>query len=299
MKVVFMGTPDFAVRALRLLIEKHEVVCVYTQAPKEAGRGYKVQKSPVHLLAEEHGIEVRCPRTLRDEEEQKKYQDLKVDVCVVAAYGLILPAAVFESFPCVNIHGSILPRWRGAAPVQRAIEAGDAVTGVTIMQIVQKLDAGAMYLKKEVAIAPETTGGELYERVAEVGAEAIVEYLDNFEKYLPVEQNENEVTYAEKIDKTESRIDFNFQAEALERKIRAFNPYPAMYFEHNGERFKVYKARAVAEKSGLKLEVGEIKQVNGRLLAGCVDEEIEFLEVQRPGKKAMLVPELLKGYSFN
>ncbi|MDR1026730.1 MAG: methionyl-tRNA formyltransferase, partial [Lactobacillus sp.] len=170
MKVVFMGTPDFAVPALKALIEKHEVICVYTQAPKEAGRGQKLKKSPVHVLAESQGIEVRTPKTLRLEEEHVKYKELGADVCVVAAYGLILPDAILAPWPCINIHGSLLPRWRGAAPIQRAVEAGDDKTGITIMEMVKALDAGKMYLKQEIRIDENTTGGTLHDEMAPIGA---------------------------------------------------------------------------------------------------------------------------------
>ena len=179
MKVVFMGTPDFAVPALRRLIREHNVICVYTREPKPAGRGNKLNKTPIHLLAEENGIEVRTPKTLRNVEEQQKFADLKADVAVVAAYGLILPKPVLEACPlgCLNIHASLLPRWRGAAPIQRAIEAGDAQSGVTIMQVAEGLDTGDMLHKGTVNITPQMNGEELHDKLAVLGADLISDVL--------------------------------------------------------------------------------------------------------------------------
>ncbi len=294
MKIVFMGTPEFAVFALRALCEKHEVVCVYTQAPKEAGRGQEVHKSPVHLFAEEKGIEVHTPKTLRNLEEQEKYKNLKADIAIVAAYGLILPKAVLDVFPCINIHGSLLPRWRGAAPIQRAIEAGDDKTGITIMEMVEALDAGKMFLKGEIEIGKDTTGGSLHDAMAEMGAKLIVEYLGDMVNFEGIPQDENLVTYAAKIDKAEAKLDFNLPAEVLERKIRAFNPYPAAYFEYNNERFKIFRAQIAS----LKLTAGEVKQEENRLFIGCRDKALEILEIQRQGKKKMMMEELLRGMKF-
>lgn len=298
MKIVFMGTPEFALPTLEALSKKHEIVCVYTRAPKEAGRGKELQKSPVHLWAEARGIEVRTPKSLRSEEEQQKFKALDADVSVVAAYGLLLPKAVLEAFPkgCLNVHGSLLPRWRGAAPMQRAIEAGDAVTGITIMQVVEALDAGAMYLKGEIAIDSEMTVGILHDKMAELGAKLIVDVLDKLDSIIPVPQDESLVTYAAKIEKSESLLDWMQEAVVLERKIRAFNPYPATYFEHNGERFKLLKARVVSDK---ELEPGEIFEDGKRLIIGCGKGALEILQIQRQGKKAMATEELLRGYHFS
>ena len=298
MKIVFMGTPEFALPTLEALSKKHEIVCVYTRTPKEAGRGKELQKSPVHLWAEARGIEVRTPKSLRSEEEQQKFKALDADVSVVAAYGLLLPKAVLEAFPkgCLNVHGSLLPRWRGAAPMQRAIEAGDAVTGITIMQVVEALDAGAMYLKGEIAIDSEMTVGVLHDKMAELGAKLIVDVLDKLDSIIPVPQDESLVIYAAKIEKSESLLDWMQEAVVLERKIRAFNPYPATYFEHNGERFKLLKARVVSDK---ELEPGEIFEDGKRLIIGCGKGALEILQIQRQGKKAMATEELLRGYHFS
>lgn len=298
MKIVFMGTPEFALPVLEALSKVHEIVCVYTRAPKEAGRGKELQKSPVHLWADAHQIEVRTPKTLRNAEEQAKFAALAADIAIVAAYGLILPKEIIEAFPkgCLNVHGSLLPRWRGAAPMQRAIEAGDAKTGITIMQVVEALDAGAMYKKGEIVIDETMTVGILHDKMAELGARLMVEVLDDLERITPVAQDETLVTYAAKIDKEESRLDFNNEATVLERKIRAFNPYPATYFEHQGERFKLLKCRVVANEKGLRS--GELADEDGRLFIGCGTDCLEVLQIQRQGKKAMTAEELLRGYKF-
>lgn len=296
MKIVFMGTPDFAVKALEALAARHEVVCVYTREPQEAGRGKKLTKSPVHEFAEAHGILVRTPKTLRSAEAQAELKALQADISVVAAYGLILPQAVIEAFPlgCINIHGSLLPRWRGAAPIQRAIEAGDNESGITIMKVVEKLDAGDMLLKGSVPITAETTGETLHDAMAGLGAELIVKALDNWQNLHAEPQDERLVTYAAKIDKAESRLDFSMPAEVLERKIRAFNPYPAVYFKYGGERYKILRAKVVDESG----EAGAILDGAGRLVIACGDKALEVTEIQRQGKKKMPTEELLRGMNF-
>lgn len=291
-----MGTPDFAVKALEALAARHEVVCVYTREPQEAGRGKKLTKSPVHEFAEAHGILVRTPKTLRSAEAQAELKALQADISVVAAYGLILPQAVIEAFPlgCINIHGSLLPRWRGAAPIQRAIEAGDNESGITIMKVVEKLDAGDMLLKGSVPITAETTGETLHDAMAGLGAELIVKALDNWQNLHAEPQDERLVSYAAKIDKAESRLDFSMPAEVLERKIRAFNPYPAVYFEYGGERYKILRAKVVDESG----EAGAILDGAGRLVIACGDKALEVTEIQRQGKKKMPTEELLRGINF-
>ena len=298
MKVVFMGTPEFALTALQKIAQKHDVVCVYTRAPHMAGRGKKLTKSPVHVWAEEHGIEVRTPKTLRTPEAQQSYRELKADIAVVAAYGLILPRPVIEAFPkgCINIHGSLLPRWRGAAPIQRAIEAGDHESGITIMNIVEGLDAGAMLLKGSVPITSNTTGESLHDALAEVGGDLILQVLADVDGYeaKAQEQDESLVTYAEKIDKSESKIDFSQSAETLERKIRAFNPYPAMYFEYDGERCKVLRA----EVCDMTAPAGTIVEGQKALIIACGNKALSITELQRSGKKKMPIAEVLKGFQF-
>ena len=296
MKVVFMGTPDFAVPALEKLIKEHNVVCVYTREPKLSGRGNKLNKTPVHLIAEANGIEVRTPKTLRNTEELQKFTELKADVAVVAAYGLILPLPILEAYPfgCLNLHASLLPRWRGAAPIQRAIEAGDAKSGVTVMQVAEGLDTGDMLLKGEVEITSSTTGGELHDKLALQGSELIFRILSDIKSFVPQPQPQDGACYAAKIDKAECKLDFNQKADVLCSKIRAFNPYPAMFFEYGGERFKVLEAHK-AEKYA---PAGTIIEDNNSLLIACTDGALNITQIQRQGKKLMTIGELLRGFHF-
>ena len=291
-----MGTPDFAVPALEKLIKEHNVVCVYTREPKLSGRGNKLNKTPVHLIAEANGIEVRTPKTLRNTEELQKFTELKADVAVVAAYGLILPLPILEAYPfgCLNLHASLLPRWRGAAPIQRAIEAGDAKSGVTVMQVAEGLDTGDMLLKGEVEITSSTTGGELHDKLALQGAELISRILSDIKSFVPQPQPQDGACYAAKIDKAECKLDFNQKADVLCRKIRAFNPYPAMFFEYGGERFKVLEAHK-AEKYA---PAGTIIEDNNSLLIACTDGALNITQIQRQGKKLMTIGELLRGFHF-
>lgn len=298
MKLVFMGTPDFSVAALDALSREHEIVCVYTRAPKEAGRGKKETKSPVHLWAEAHGVEVRTPKTLRHEDEQRKFKELDADAAVVAAYGLILPKPVLEAFPkgCINIHASLLPRWRGAAPIQRAIEAGDDRSGITIMKMDEGLDTGDMLLQGEVVITPETTGGLLHDALAAKGAELIVKALREWDRITPQKQDDNLACYASKVEKEESRADFSVAAVVLERKIRAFNPYPAVYFEYGGERFKMLAAEALDGDAGMA--PGSLVPNDTGILIQCGQGMLLVTQIQRQGKKAMSAAELLRGFRF-
>lgn len=298
MKIVFMGTPDFSVPVLETLAGSHQVVCVYTQPPREAGRGNSLRKTPVHLAAEKLGIEVRHPLSLKSAEEQAAFKALNAEVAVVAAYGLLLPPAVLEAFPygCLNIHASLLPRWRGAAPIQRAIEVGDAKSGVTIMQMDKGLDTGAMLLKSEVVIDETTTGEILHDKLSAEGCRLITEALDRLDKLPKIAQPEEGVTYAAKLDKAESRLDFRKSAIELERKIRAFNPYPGTYFEYEGERFKVLRARVADDSENMTY--GKLLVNDGRLMIVCMQGLLEILEIQRQGKKPMPVAELLRGFKF-
>ena len=226
--------------------KEHKVVCVYTRAPKEAGRGQKETKTPVHIKAEELGVEVRTPKTLRNIEEQENFKNLNADVAIVAAYGLILPKPVLEAYKygCINIHASLLPRWRGAAPIQRSIEAGDEVSGVTIMQMDEGLDTGDMLLKGEVEINDTTTGGILHDALSAQGAELVMDVLKNIDNIEHIKQPTDGMCYANKIEKEECRIDFDMTASQIACKVRAFNPFPGAFFEYNGERFKVWEVEA-------------------------------------------------------
>lgn len=291
-----MGTPEFALEALKALADEHEIIAVYTKEPKISGRGNKLVKTPVHLWAEERGIEVRTPKTLRNEIEQRKFAELKADVAVVAAYGLILPQPVLDAYPmgCINIHASLLPRWRGAAPIQRSIEAGDKVSGVTIMKVAAGLDTGDMLLKGEVAITPDTTGEILHDKLAVLGGQLVLQTLRQWNDIIPQPQDDALSCYAAKIEKDESLLDFSLPAQKLCRKIMAFSPYPAVYFEHDGERFKVLSAKMADEK----IEEGTICQKGNRLFIGAKGGSVEIEKIQRQGKKPMLTAELLRGYNF-
>ena len=296
MKIVFMGTPEFALEALKALAGEHEIIAVYTKEPKISGRGNKLVKTPVHIWAEERGIEVRTPKTLRNEDEQRKFAELKADVAVVAAYGLILPQSVLDAYPmgCINIHASLLPRWRGAAPIQRSIEAGDKVSGVTIMKVAAGLDTGDMLLKGEVAITPDTTGEILHDKLAVLGGQLVLQTLRQWNDIIPQPQDDALSCYAAKIEKDESLLDFSLPAQKLCRKIMAFSPYPAVYFEHDGERFKVLSAKMADEK----IEEGTICQKGNRLFIGAKGGSVEIEKIQRQGKKPMPTAELLRGYNF-
>src|SRR5215212_515864 len=239
MRIIFMGSPDFAVPSLDALVESgRDVIAVYSQPPRAAGRGKAERKTAVHERAEQLGIEVRTPRTLRDAEEQTRFRALDAEIAVVAAYGLILPKAILEAprQGCINVHASLLPRWRGAAPIQRAILAGDEVSGVTIMRMDEGLDTGHMLLKRELNIEGKNAG-QVTEELANLGAETLLDWLGS--PGPAVEQPEDGATYARKVDKAEARIDWSRSAAEVERQVRAFAPSPGAWFEANGERIKL------------------------------------------------------------
>ncbi|HEX8256488.1 MAG TPA: methionyl-tRNA formyltransferase [Allosphingosinicella sp.] len=303
MRLAFMGTPDFAVPTLdALLAAGHEVAAVYSQPPRPAGRGKALRPSPVQHRAEAAGIEVRTPLTLRDPAAQAAFAALDLDAAVVAAYGLILPAPVLEAprLGCLNVHGSILPRWRGAAPVQRAILAGDAMTGVTIMQMERGLDTGPMYRVRETAVDGKTAG-ELTAELAAIGAALMVEVLKELPGLEPVPQPEEGVTYAAKVEKHEARLDFARAAVEVERQVRAFNPVPGGYFEFGGERIKVLEAAVLAgvRRVPAALESGPRPSpgsVDGDLAIACGSGALVPTLVQRAGRGAMTPGELLRGF---
>jgi methionyl-tRNA formyltransferase len=291
MRIIFMGSPEFAVPALNTLVEAgHEITAVYCQPPRPAGRGKAERKTAVHERAEQLGLAVRTPRTLRDPEEQARFAALDADLAVVAADGLILPKPLLEAprIGCVNIHASLLPRWRGAAPIQRAILAGDEVSGVTIMQMDAGLDTGPMLLKRELPL-DRKNAGQITKELAEVGAEALLEWLD---QPAPPQPQPNEgATYAPKIDKAETRIDWLATAEQIERQVRAFAPSPGAWFEVNGERIKLLEAVAGSDASG---NPGEV--LDESLNIACGEGYVRPLKVQRAGRAAMSVGELLRGF---
>lgn len=296
MRIAFMGTPDFAVPTLDALVTAgHHVVAAYCQPPRPAGRGKTLQPSLVQLRAEALGIEVRYPVSLKGAEEQAAFAALDLDVAVVAAYGLILPQPILDAprLGCLNVHGSILPRWRGAAPVQRAILAGDIVTGVTIMQMERGLDTGPMLATIETPI-DRKTAGQLSEEIALAGAAMMVKVLSDPETYPPIAQPEAGSTYAPKIDKAEAKLDFHQAAEQVERQVRAFNPAPGAWFEYRGERFRIHAAEIMAsEHSGLPGKV-----VDDKLTIACISGAIRPTRIQRAGKAAMSTGELLRGFAI-
>lgn len=290
-----MGTPDFAVPALDALVAAgHDIVAVYSQPPRPGGRrGNTPTPSPVHKRAHALGIPVRTPVSLKGAEEQAAFASLDADVAVVAAYGLILPRAVLDAprQGCINIHASLLPRWRGAAPIQRAILAGDTETGVCIMQMEAGLDTGPV---RKIVRTP-TAGkdaGALTTELGAIGAQAIVDVLADLDGHPPVPQPETGVTYAAKIDKAEARIDFSADADAVERQVRAFHPAPGAWFEHAGERIKLI-AVEIVPGSGAPGEV-----LDEALTIACASGAIRPVSVQRAGRGVMTTNELLRGYSI-
>ncbi len=293
MRLAFMGTPAFAVAGLDALAKAgHEIACVYTQPPRPAGRGQREVQSPVHVRALELGLPVRHPTSFKPAETKAEFAALGLDVAIVAAYGLLLPQAVLDAPKrgCLNIHASLLPRWRGAAPIQRAIEAGDAETGITIMQMEAGLDTGPMLLKKRLPIAADATGGSLHDALVPLGAEAIVEALARLDTLVPETQGEG-ATYARKLDKDEARIDWAQPAETLARRIRAFDPFPGAWFAHGGERFKVLGARAVAATPAAPGTV-----VAAPLVVACGNDALELTRLQRAGRAPMDAEALLRGF---
>ncbi len=293
MRIVFMGSPDFAVPSLNALIEAgHDVVAAYAQPPRPAGRGKAERKTAVHERAEQLGIEVRTPRTLRDPDEQARFREWDADIAVVAAYGLILPKAILEApkAGAVNVHASLLPRWRGAAPIQRAILAGDEISGVTIMRMDEGLDTGPMLLKRELDIRGKDAG-QVTDELAQIGSQALVEWLG---RPAPGQaQPDAGATYASKIDKAESRIDWSQPAEQIERQVRAFAPTPGAWFEANGERIKLLRAAADGDALGTPGEV-----VDDGLIVATGSGFIRPLQVQRAGRAPMSPGELLRGFAI-
>ena len=311
MRLAFMGTPEFAVPTLDALVAAgHEVVAVYTQPPRPAGRGKRLTPSAVQSRAEELGLPVRSPVSLRNAEAQAEFAALNLDAAVVAAYGLILPQAILDAprHGCLNVHGSLLPRWRGAAPVQRAILAGDATTGVMVMQMEAGLDTGPVRATTEIEIGSKTAG-QVTSELAELGAELMVAVLADIAAFPAVTQSADGITYAAKIDKAETRLNFAASAEQIERQVRAFNPAPGAWFEYEGERYRVLEAVVApaqagahhasqikpADEIGTSLRWSDGVVLDNQLTIACATSAIRPTLIQRAGKPAMPTADLLRG----
>ncbi|WP_243613714.1 methionyl-tRNA formyltransferase [Shimia aestuarii] len=294
MRIVFMGTPEFSVPVLDALVEAgHEIAAVYCQPPRPAGRGKKERPTPVHARAEALGLEVRYPVSLKGEEAQAEFAALGADVAVVVAYGLILPQPVLDAPKkgCLNIHASLLPRWRGAAPIHRAIMAGDDETGVCIMQMEAGLDTGPVLLRKATEIGAEETTAELHDRLSDMGAAAIVEALATLDDLEPEVQPEDGVTYAAKIDKAEAQVDWNAPAVEVDRKIRGLSPFPGAWCEIEGQRVKLLASRCV-EGAGAAGEV-----LDDALTVACGEGAVQLLRLQRAGKGAQDADVFQRGFA--
>lgn len=295
MRIAFMGTPDFALPTLKALVASdHKVVAVYSQPPARAGRGKKERPSPVHAWAESQNIPVYTPVSMREASAQEAFRALDLDMAVVVAYGQILPQSVLDTpkHGCVNVHASLLPRWRGAAPIHRAVIAGDNRTGVCIMQMEAGLDTGPVLKKAETEIGPTDTTLSLHDRLAAMGGDLIVPAIEGFANgnIIPVAQANDGVTYAYKIDKAEAKIDWSEGAEAVDRKVRGLYPFPGAWTMALGERFKLL-AGSVLDRPG---EAGEA--LDSQLTIGCGNNSYRIDRAQRAGKSIMDREELLRGF---
>ena len=296
LKIIFMGTPEFSIPSLRLLNSKCDILCVYTQPPKKKSRGQKIYKSPIHLEAENLNLPVRFPENLDSELEFNFIKDSNVKVVIVVAYGQMIPKKFLsiKNLIFLNIHASLLPKWRGAAPIQRSIMGMDQKTGVSVMKIVPKLDAGPYMIQQSININPKDNFLSLSKKLSEIGAKSIIEALSLIEKKeaIFIDQNEKYVTYAKKISKSESEIDWNDTAQKLIAKINGLNPYPGVWFRHNGNRIKILEAE-ISENIGKK---GEI--ITNDLVIGCQDKSIKINLLQKEGKAVLKTKSFLAGYKL-
>lgn len=294
MRLIFMGTPEFSVPPLEALVAAgHEVVAVYSQPPRPAGRGKKDRPSAVHKAAETFGLPVFHPTSLKTESEQRTFAAHDADLAVVVAYGLILPQAILDgpAQGCLNIHASLLPRWRGAAPIHRAIMAGDAETGVGIMQMEAGLDTGPVLTEARTEIGPTETTADLHDRLSEMGATLIVETLSKLDKLTPTPQSETGVTYAQKIDKSEAQVDWTKPAAEVDRTIRGLSPFPGAWTPLAGERLKLLRSTVTAG-------TGHPGQHLGGFCIACGDGAIQITQAQRPGKRPMTAQDILRGFDL-
>jgi len=308
LRIIFMGSPDFAVSTLNAITGAdtgagHDVVCVYAQPPRPAGRGHKEQPCPVHAAALEQGLMVRTPESMRDDTAITEFAALNADIAVVVAYGQILPMAVLEApkYGCINVHASLLPRWRGAAPIQHAILAGDETSGVCIMQVDEGLDTGPVFLRRETKIDEATTGGSLHDDLATIGAAACLEVLVGIEagtmtSITAAPQPDDGVTYAAKISPALARLDWRADAIDLDRAVRAYDPWPRTWFEHGGERIKVLAAHVDEGASPANVSAGQV--LDGRPAIACENGVIVLDRLQRPGRKPQDAAEFMRGYDL-
>ncbi|HTF85289.1 MAG TPA: methionyl-tRNA formyltransferase [Cellvibrio sp.] len=302
LRIVFAGTPDFAAHHLQTLLDsRHQVIAVYSQPDRPAGRGKKLTASPVKALALTHNIPVHQPLSLKEVAAQQELAALQADIMVVVAYGLLLPKAVLDTprLGCINVHASILPRWRGAAPIQRALEAGDTITGVTIMQMDVGLDTGDMLVKAECAILPDDTGGSLHDKLLTIGAPALLEALDQLQHGIakPESQDDRHSCYAPKLNKDEALLDWRQPAAVLERKVRAFNPFPVAFTQKAGseDRIRIWSSRVAP--NNMDKAPGTVMEVSSTgIRVSCGQDSLLLEQVQLPGKKPMGVDELLRGH---
>jgi len=301
LKIVFAGTPEFAANHLSALIEsEHQVIAAYTQPDRPAGRGKKLHASAVKQLAQQHDIPVYQPASLKSEEAQQQLAALNADVMVVVAYGLILPQIILDTpkYGCLNVHGSLLPKWRGAAPIQRAIWAGDAETGVTIMQMDKGLDTGAMLSELRIAITPTDTSATLYTKLAQLGPKGLLETLASLRDITPQAQDNTLATYAEKLSKQEAKIDWTMTAAQLERNVRAFDPWPVAYFEANGAAIKVRSAEVQQTPIRDNAQPGQIVQADKHAIGVQTGDGVFLIKtLQLPGKKPLATQDILNGHS--
>lgn len=305
MKIIFAGTPEFAVPALAALIDAgHQIVMVLTQPDRPAGRGMKLKASPVKVLAEQHGLHVFQPETLKDAAVQAQIAQTNADVMIVAAYGLIIPTVILNmpKFGCYNIHASLLPRWRGAAPIHRSILAGDAETGVTIMEVVPALDAGAMVSKGVVPITESDTTQSLHDTLAKMGAELMVRAMQNLAEHgslVKTKQDEALVTYAHKLEKAEAAIDWHKSAREISRQIRAFNPFPVAQSHLRGEVCRIWLATvASGNASPANAGAGEVVSVHDGVLVACGEGLLHITELQAPGGKRLSAQAFVQGHNL-
>ena len=296
LRLAFMGTPDFAVPTLaELVAQGHDIAAVYSQPPRPKGRGMALEPGPVHKFAQSAGLEVRTPLSLKSPEEQAAFAALDLDAAIVVAYGLLLPKPILEAprLGCFNLHASLLPRWRGAAPIQRAVMAGDAETGVMVMQMEEGLDTGPVLMAERTAIGRKTAG-ELTDELSRLGADLMVRALGALERggVTPVPQGEDGVTYAKKIGKEEARIDWTRSARQIDCHIRGLSPWPGAWTEAKGERLKILHAMPVLDRGS----PGE--GLTDDLVIGCGEGALKLLKVQRPGKGVMDAREMAKGFAL-